>query len=99
VVDAVHQQPEEREAIRALADRLGVTFTGLWLQAPVETLKARVVARTRDASDADAAVVTVQVGRTTGDIAWRRIDASGDPDATLARARAVVSLPLQQGGR
>ena len=54
IVDAVHAKPEEREALAVLAARLRVPFTGLWLEAPVETLVARVEARQHDASDANA---------------------------------------------
>jgi aminoglycoside phosphotransferase family enzyme/predicted kinase len=99
IVDAVHQRPEEREAIGRLAALLGVKFTGLWLEAPVKTLIARVSARTRDASDADAGIVTAQASRASGEIEWRRVDASGDAETTLARAAAIVAAPTDQGGR
>ncbi|APF39513.1 AAA family ATPase [Chelatococcus daeguensis] len=97
IVDAVHQRPGERAAIAALAAELGVRFSGLWLSAPLERLVARVEARRGDASDADAAVVTMQAARETGDVTaepgWRAVDTDGTPDDVLARAR----LALAQG--
>ena len=60
IVDAVQAKPDERAALAALATRLGVPFTGLWLEAPVETLVRRVAARRGDASDARESVVRAQ---------------------------------------
>lgn len=90
VVDAVHQRPEEREALEKLAKAYGVGFAGLWLEAPVEQLTARVEARRGDASDADARIVRQQAERDLGPLNWERIDSSGEPAAVLARARAVL---------
>src|SRR5690606_15623982 len=53
IIDAVHQQQSERDALRQLARRLKVGFAALWLEAPAGVLTARVSARTADASDAD----------------------------------------------
>jgi aminoglycoside phosphotransferase family enzyme/predicted kinase len=94
VVDAVHQRAEEREALRLLAARLGVAFTGLWLDAPLPDLVARVSRRTHDASDAQADTVALQARRGTGAIDWRRIDAGGDGDLVLERARLALSARL-----
>jgi predicted kinase len=53
----------ERDALRALADRLGVRCECLWCEAPWPTLQARVArrqAQARDASDATVAVLRRQ---------------------------------------
>ena len=42
IVDAVHAKPEERAAIESLAAEVGVPFTGLWLEAPRDVMRARV---------------------------------------------------------
>ncbi|MDF1790950.1 MAG: AAA family ATPase [Thalassobaculaceae bacterium] len=92
IVDAVNQRPEEREALADLAADMDIDFTGLWLEAPTETLVARADTRSRDASDADGAVVTAQAERDLGYLDWYRIDASGDPDTTLKAAQAAVGV-------
>lgn len=74
IVDAVHARPEERARIEAVAHARAVPFTGIWLEAPPETLVARVEARKGDASDADAAVVRRQQAYDLGPIGWARRD-------------------------
>jgi predicted kinase len=69
---------------------LGVPFYGLFLQVDLATRIARVGGRSRDASDADAAVARVQESYDLGALGWARIDASGTPEETLARARGVI---------
>jgi len=92
VVDAVHGRGEERAALETLAGECGVRFDGLWLEAPVERLVARVRARDGDASDADERVVRAQLTRDTGSIGWRRLDAALTPDLLVERARAALDL-------
>ncbi|HET9949280.1 MAG TPA: AAA family ATPase [Longimicrobiales bacterium] len=100
VADAVFARPSEREAIERVAAAARVPFVGLWLEAPPETLVARVEARRDDASDADAAVVRMQLRRGAGALTWRRLDASTSSEALLEHARervreeAPASLPL-----
>jgi predicted kinase len=63
----------------------------VWLSAPEETLKARVDARTNDASDATSQVVEGQLTRAPkGEIAWPRVDADGPPEEVAARALDVL---------
>ena len=66
IVDGVFADVGERDAIVHLAERHRVPFTGLWLEAPPETLRERVGARRGDASDADGAVVDHQLGYKIG---------------------------------
>jgi hypothetical protein len=90
IVDAVHRRPEEREALAAVAAATGVPFTGLWLDAPVETASARVSARHDDASDATAAIVAHQAAQPTGPVTWERVDASGSIEDVLRAATALI---------
>ncbi len=90
IVDAVHARPDERAALAAVARQRGVPFVGLWLDAPTDTLVARVDARTGDASDATAGVVHAQRGYDLGAIDWQRIDAGGAPDDVVTRARGAL---------
>ena len=90
IVDAVHQRPDERAEIAAIAHESGVDFLGLWLEAPVEALAGRVEARRGDASDATAEVVRWQAGREAGPLDWVRLDSTQAPAPLLAQARALV---------
>src|SRR5436190_61327 len=69
----------------------GWPFTGLWLDAPADRMAERIDARRDDASDASPAVLAQQLATAPGDVDWIRIDASGDPNATLAAARRALS--------
>ena len=98
VLDAVFARPEEREALTALARRLGVPFAGLWLEGPRELLEARVAARRGDASDATAAVVRAQQGYDLGAIAWTRLEAAQAPTKLAAEARRLIGQDQATSG-
>jgi hypothetical protein len=91
VVDAVHQRPDERAALAEVARQAGVAFAGLWLEAPLDALEARVAARRGDASDATAEVVRAQAERDPGPLDWTRVATTGTPEEVLARARAALA--------
>jgi aminoglycoside phosphotransferase family enzyme/predicted kinase len=92
VIDAVALREDERRDFVAVAAAAGVPFTGLWLDAPAETMRARVGARRADASDASVDVLDQQLQADPGALDWDRIDASGGPDATLMNARRALGL-------
>ena len=91
VIDAVSARPSERAAFEHLARRRGVPCRGLWLTAPPAALLRRVGTRQGDASDAGPEVVRAQLDYDIGALDWPRIDASGTPAETLARARRQVA--------
>jgi predicted kinase len=91
IVDAVFARPDERSQIAAAARASRVPFRGLFLTADLDVRVARVSARPRDASDADATVVREQETYDPGPIDWTRVDASGDVETTVAAARRAVS--------
>jgi len=91
IVDAVHAMPHERAAAAHIAEVAQVPFTGIWLDAPGRVLKERVTARSGDASDATADVVTRQLDYDLGAISWHRLDASGDLDALCEKSRHLIS--------
>ncbi len=74
VADAAFLLAEERAAIAGA----GAEFTGLWLTAPLEVLRARVAARRGDASDATVPVLEAAAARDPGPLDWAVLDASGD---------------------
>ncbi len=76
IVDAVHAKQEEREALAALAEKGGVPFAGIWLEAPPEVLRQRVAARTGDASDATARVIDAQLDYEIGEQNFDVLDAA-----------------------
>src|SRR6516165_11320733 len=88
-VDAVLSRPHERALMEQSAAALGVPGIGVFLHAELATRIARVRGREHDASDADAEVARRQESYDLGTLEWRRIDASGTPDETIARARAA----------
>ena len=96
IVDAVHAAAAEREALERVAADAGVPFVGLWLEAPEPLLVARAQQRTRDASDADAAVIRQQGGQDTGAITWTRVDASVSRAMVLEQVSTLVGerVPL-----
>jgi uncharacterized protein len=96
IIDAVHSAQSERDGIASVAAEHGVGFTGLWLEAPLETRLERVTSRTRDASDATAAVATEQTSDGPTLSTWRRIDASGGVEGVTRAALRSISPKTRQ---
>jgi predicted kinase len=76
IVDAVHARTEERDRIAAVAAKAGVSFAGIWLEAPGGVLRDRVARRTLDVSDATPAIVDRQLAFDIGRQDFAVIDAS-----------------------
>ncbi|MFO1189089.1 MAG: AAA family ATPase [Alphaproteobacteria bacterium] len=92
IVDAVHAQPAERQAISDVAALAAVRFDGLWLSAPRAVLETRVDRRRGDASDADARVVGAQLAFDPGPIDWQSLDTRGAFDELVVAAEARLGL-------
>lgn len=90
VLDAVHLNPEDRQAAEAVARAAGAAFTGIWLDADRNVLAERVAARRNDPSDADLAVVEKQSAWDPGEIDWPRFDAGAGREAVLKQALRLV---------
>ncbi len=90
VMDAVFARADERRAAAEVARVCGARFAAIWLEAPLDVLKARVGARTGDASDATPAVVDTQSAYDLGAIVWPRATAAGTPEETLSRVRETL---------
>ncbi|MEE8202610.1 MAG: AAA family ATPase, partial [Alphaproteobacteria bacterium] len=91
VADAVYARPEQRARIAAVAADAGAPFAGLWLDAPAERLAGRLGGRGADASDADEAVLELQLALDVGAVEWRRIDASGPAEDVRRTAQAALA--------
>jgi hypothetical protein len=89
IVDAVHAKAEEREALAALAAKMGVAFTGIWLEAPRATLRQRVSVRKNDVSDATPEIVDRQLAYNLGKQDFAVIDA-GKPLEQVIRSCLVI---------
>ncbi|WP_216849904.1 AAA family ATPase [Acidisoma sp. L85] len=94
IVDATHHHPEERDAIAAIAARESASFLGVWLEAPAEVLRHRVLERKGDASDATPLVLASQITEPVGDITWSKLDAA---QRLCALESAVVELAQRAG--
>ena len=91
IVDAVFATDALRRAIRDAASREGVPFLGLWLDAPLEVMEARLAARGADASDATVDVLHQQHSLATVPHGWRRLDATRSLDEVTANALMSVA--------
>lgn len=91
VLDAVYDRPDCRAAVEAVAERVGVRFDGLWLEAPSKLLLSRTAARQGDASDATPEVVRRQLEATRGTMTWSQLDAGQPETAVVTSARALIA--------
>lgn len=93
IVDGVFARSQDRLEIATTARECGVSFTGLWLRAADDVLRARVARRSNDISDATVSVLETQLRRELGDIDWVEIDAASGAAKTAALARlALISV-------
>lgn len=91
IVDASFHEAARRAAFLDLARTLRVPAIVLECVVPDDEARRRLLARTGDASDADAAVRDAMAERWEAPHedergAWRRLDATGAPEAVAARA-------------
>ena len=95
IVDAVFPTDSLRQQIRDAASREAVPFIGLWLDAPVGVMEARLTTRTTDASDATVDVLHQQQKRVSVPEDWRRVDASASLDRVVDTALRVARDGIQ----
>jgi aminoglycoside phosphotransferase family enzyme/predicted kinase len=94
IVDAAMLRRAERDALRRLAERLGVRCECVWCEAPPATLRSRIArrqARGADASDATIAVLDRQRAFVQAPDADERV-LSFDTRSTRKRLEARVAL-------
>lgn len=91
IVDATFLGETEATQLEHLANATGAHFTGIWLTADLEILKARIAQRTGDASDATPQIAERQWQTATANTTWAKLDASGTPDEVAAKARQMLA--------
>ena len=98
IADATFIDTGHRKLVETAAREAGVAFVGLWLEAPLPELEARIAGRQRDASDATVAVLRA-ASETHPDAAdWSAIDAASPAVAlSQARDRMRVRIPFIRG--
>ena len=89
-LDAMFLDAGHRQKAAEIAARVGVPFQGFWLEATMEILKSRILARRGDASDATIAVLEQAAQADPGPIDWLRLDAAGDALGPARKALGVV---------
>jgi hypothetical protein len=89
VLDAMFLDPAMRAAARDAAGT--APFTGIWLEAPLGVLRARIEGRAADASDATVDVMERTAAVDPGPIDWHRLDAAYD-----SRRAAFTLLALNR---
>jgi predicted kinase len=89
VLDAAFIDPVHRASAEDVARAAGVPFDGLWLEAPIAVLRARIAARRGDASDATEAVLLRAAAADPGPISWRRVPAD---EQVVMNARAGLGM-------
>ncbi|MGB0748191.1 MAG: AAA family ATPase [Magnetospiraceae bacterium] len=92
IADAVFARPDQRNRLRALAERQNLPFQGLWCAAAPEIMAERISSRKNNISDADTQVLQKQLALDLGPLDWAPIDTSGSREQTDAAAREVLSL-------
>ena len=90
IVDAVCADPLDRATLIDVARTTRTPFTGLWLEASLETLAARLSERRHDASDATPGVAARQIARMVAPESWVTLDASCDVDRVYRSARRAM---------
>ncbi|CAH2600253.1 AAA family ATPase [Rhodovastum atsumiense] len=90
IADATFLNPTHRDAVAQAAG--GVHFLGVWLQAPLAVLEARLEARRGDASDADITVLRRAALADPGPGDWLAVDAT-------EAATALATVRQRLGGK
>ncbi|MFL5281128.1 MAG: AAA family ATPase [Rhodopila sp.] len=90
IVDATFLDTAMRRDLSDAMRAASVSFTGIWLQAPLHVLEQRLEARRGDASDATVAVLRRAAAADPGAGGWLAVDAV-DADRALRQIRAAAA--------
>ena len=96
ILDALFYNEAERQAAEALAEKMGVPFVGLWMDAPLSVREERVKTRLRNPSDVrDRAELDSQLTLETGKITWHPIMTDKSREKTLQTALHTLRHELR----
>ena len=90
IIDATFLDPAIRQELTCAIRQAGIPFRGVWLQAPLPVLEARINARAGDASDATVAVLRQSARNDPGAGDWVAVDAA-DGRRALKAVRALTT--------
>jgi aminoglycoside phosphotransferase family enzyme/predicted kinase len=91
IADAVYGNDARRSDLATIAREQGVPFLGIWLDVPRPLLAQRLADRPRDASDATADVLDLQVRTVARPADWHRVDASGSIESVQQRIHTIIA--------
>lgn len=97
IAEATFTRRQSRNVMEKIAARAQAPFTGIWLEAPLETMMSRADSRasatdrSADASDATGAIVAAQAQDLRGEIVWHRIATDRPVEAVLNDALGLLS--------
>lgn len=86
IADAVYGATSQRTQIESVTCEMGARFCGVWLDAPLSVLEARLAQRSHDASDATIDVLHRQCRTIEAPKHWVKVDAGRSPELSLANA-------------
>lgn len=88
--NAVLDRPEDRKRIGRVAEDRSTPFLGIWLEASPDILRQRVERRKGGPSDATVDILSRQLQRAAGAIAWRKLDAGQEAAKTVDAILALL---------
>tara|TARA_R110000764_G_scaffold165913_4_gene252863 strand:- start:9222 stop:9809 length:588 start_codon:yes stop_codon:yes gene_type:complete len=98
IIDASFTSEDQRTELADLAKKQGSLFAGIWLNATTETMMNRADARAQSTeksiSDADGAIVKLQLKSDLGVISWPQIDANKCTQTVHFHALNAISNAL-----
>ena len=97
IVDATFLDHGLRSRLAAEVQGALIRFLGIWLNAPLPVLEARINARHADASDATVAILRRAAARDPGALDWLAVDASDCSVALAAIRRAIATITHPRG--
>ena len=92
VLDAVFDRAEDRAQAKDMAERAGVAFNGLWLDAPRALAASRISARRGDPSDATVAVHDLQRANGHGVLDWIILDSARSVQSLVSSSLTMMEI-------